>query len=390
LAIQNPKLNISVSDARYLAISNQLLLMPNYGKTKKHLLNIIEKLGYVQIDTISVVERAHNHILWTRFSSYNKNMLHQLLENDRKIYEYWFHAAAFLSMRDYRYSLYTKEHFRSRYREWIKKNRKIIKNVMDRIKAEGALKSKDFEHTGVKLTGWWNWKPAKAALECLFMSGVLMVSKREGFQKAYDLTERILPPDIGTTVPNEEEMFEHLLMSRINSFGFSSESEAKYLRKIHKSVSEKIINRLVEEKKILPVKIGSLKEIYYSTEAKLKQLNKKVKAESVHILSPFDNLIIQRKSLRNIFNFEYVLECYLPAAKRKNGYFNMPVLIGDKFAGMLDAKADRNEKKFIVRSLKLDKLTIRDKEKVYNKINGLAEFTQCKWDSNKAFPSFIS
>jgi len=364
--------------------------MPNYGKTKKHLLNIIEKLGYVQIDTISVVERAHNHILWTRFSSYNKNMLHQLLENDRKIYEYWFHAAAFLSMRDYRYSLYTKEHFRSRYREWIKKNRKIIKNVMDRIKAEGALKSKDFEHTGVKLTGWWNWKPAKAALECLFMSGVLMVSKREGFQKAYDLTERILPPDIGTTVPNEEEMFEHLLMSRINSFGFSSESEAKYLRKIHKSVSEKIINRLVEEKKILPVKIGSLKEIYYSTEAKLKQLNKKVKAESVHILSPFDNLIIQRKSLRNIFNFEYVLECYLPAAKRKNGYFNMPVLIGDKFAGMLDAKADRNEKKFIVRSLKLDKLTIRDKEKVYNKINGLAEFTQCKWDSNKAFPSFIS
>jgi hypothetical protein len=146
----------------------------------------------------------------------------------------------------------------------------------------------------------------------------------------------------------------------------------------------------MEEKKIFPVKIGDLKEIYYSTETKLRQLNKKIKADSVHILSPFDNLIIQRRSMKNIFDFEYVLECYLPAAKRKNGYFNMPVLVGDKFAGMLDAKADRNEKKFIVRSLKLDKLTIRDKEKVYNKINGLAEFTQCKWDSNKAFPSFIS
>ena len=186
-------------------------------------------------------------------------------------------------------------------------------------------------------------------------------------------------PDIKTTVPDEEEMFEHLLISRINAFGFSSEPEAKYLRKIHNSVSSNTINRLIEEQKIFPFKIGGLKDIYYSTEAKLKLLNKKAKSESesVHILSPFDNLIIQRKSLKTIFNFEYVLECYLPAVKRKHGYFNMPVLVGDKFTGILDAKADRNKKEFIIRSLKLDKCSIRDRDKVYNKINELAEYTEC-------------
>ena len=129
------------------------------------------------------------------------------------------------------------------------------------------------------------------------------------------------------------------MISRINAFGFSSEPEAKYLRKIHNPVSSKTINRLIEEQKIFPVKIGGLKDIYYSTEAKLRQLNKKIKADSVHILSPFDNLIIQRKSLRNIFNFEYVLECYLPAVKRKHGYFNMPVLVGDKFTGTAGCKS---------------------------------------------------
>lgn len=377
MAIRDPKLNISLADARYLAINNQLLLKPNQGTTKKHLLHIIEQLGYIQIDTISVVERAHNHVLWTRFPSYKKSMLHELLEKDRKIFEYWSHAAAFLSMRDYKYSLYTKEHFRRRYKDWMKKNRKIINHVMDRIKAEGALKSKDFEHTGEKLTGWWNWKPAKEALECMFIIGELMVSKRERFQKAYDLTERIVPPHIETNVPGEEEMFEHLLLSRINAFGFASEPEARYLRKINKPVSEKTINNLLEEKMIFPVRIGSSNDVYYSTEAKLRQLNKKIKAESVHILSPFDNLIIQRKCLKTIFDFEYVLECYLPAAKRKNGYFNMPILVGDKFAGMLDAKTDKNRKEFIIKSLKLDKLTSCGEKKIYNKIYKLAEYTEC-------------
>jgi uncharacterized protein YcaQ len=377
VAIHKPKSNISPADARYLAIKNQLLIKPDKSKTRKSLLKIIEQLGYIQIDTISVVERAHNHILWTRFPAYNKSMLHLLLEKDRKIFEYWFHAASFLPMRDFKYSLYTKEYFRKRYSPWMKKNRKIVNHVMERIKEEGALKSKDFEHNGEKLTGWWDRKPAKAALECLFMIGELMITKREGFQKAYNLTERILPAGIETTVPGEEEMFEHLLLSRINAFGFANEPETKYLRRIHNSAPSAVINRLIEDKIILPVTIGSLKDIYYTTESKLKQLKRKSKAEEVHILSPFDNLIIQRKSLKNIFGFEYVLECYVPAAKRKYGYFNMPVLAGDRFVGTLDAKADRNAKNFIIRSLRLDKVTTPKRKKIHDKIGELAEFTEC-------------
>ncbi|RPI13835.1 MAG: winged helix-turn-helix domain-containing protein [Ignavibacteriae bacterium] len=372
--------NISTEEAKYLAVSNQFLLKSNNGKTKNNVLKIIEQLGYVQIDTISVVERSHNHILWTRLPSYKQSMLHSLLEKDKKIFEYWFHAAAFLPMRDFRFSLYTKERFRKQYGNWMLKNKKMVNFVTDRIKAEGALRSKDFEHTGKKLTGWWDRKPAKAALECLFMVGDLMISSREGFQKAYDLTERVLPDGINTSIPDDEEMFEHLLLSRINSFGFASTAEAKYLRKVKPDVMKKVIDRLIEDKKIIQIKIGELKDIYYSSEEKLKQLRKKFNSELIHILSPFDNLVIQRKSLKNIFGFDYFLECYLPSAKRKFGYFNLPLLAGNEFIGTLDAKANRAEGKFIIRNLHLNGVSAQKNTALYKTIESLAGFTGCSPD----------
>jgi len=149
---------------------------------------IINKLGYIQIDTISIVERSHNHILWTRNKNFEHKELNELI-NKKKIFEYWDHAASYLPIKFYKYSLYRKRKFKKEYSHWFKENKRLLKFVKDRINGEGALMSKDFESEGKTRTGWWDWKPAKRALEMMFHSGDLVISERRNFQKVYDLKE---------------------------------------------------------------------------------------------------------------------------------------------------------------------------------------------------------
>ena len=164
----------------------------------------IAHLGYVQIDTISVVERAHHHVLQARVPGYQPKMLDQLLHK-REVFEYWSHAAAFLPMEDFRYSLPYKHAIKSGQQHWFKSpDQKLMQNLLDRIRVDGPLRSRDLESPRKKGVGWWDWKPAKKALEQLYMQGDLMVSDREGFQKAYDLTERVLPAEVDASMPNEQ------------------------------------------------------------------------------------------------------------------------------------------------------------------------------------------
>lgn len=339
-----PSIELSLEDARFLALKNQKLLERDNHHTKKDLHKIIEKIGYVQIDTISIVERAHHHILWTRLPAYKKSMLDDLMK-EKKIFEYWSHAAAFLPMKDYRFSLLRKKNYKERNKEWEKKNKKILDFARDRITNEGPLQSKDFEHPPRVKSGWWDWKPAKEALEYLFHIGEFMVAERKSFQKVYDLTEQVLPKKIDITVPTYEEHCEHLISNSINANGFASQKEMFYLRRGDSKIPLSVINRLAEEKKIILVKIKGIEdEKYYTTKENLKQLSKKEFVKDVHILSPFDNLVIQRKRIKTLFDFDYVIECYVPASKRKFGYYVLPIVYGDKFIGRLDAKADRGNK----------------------------------------------
>ena len=373
---------INKNEARYLALQNQKLLNVFSGKTKKDLLKIIEAIGYVQIDTISIVERAHHHILWTRMPAYKRTMLDELLEKDKKIFEYWSHAAAFLPIKDFRFSFYRQEKYRKNYEVWANKNRKIVNLVLDRIKAEGPLQSKDFDHTGKKGNGWWDWKPAKYALQHLFHEGTLMIASRKGFQKVYDLTENVLPKETDTTVPTEEEFYEHMILSAINSFGFAAEKEIKYQRANDAKILKNVINRLKEENNIVEFKIRGIEsETYYSTDKNLKRIKNSDESSLLYILSPFDNIIIQRKRTKNIFDFDYTVEFYLPASKRTFGYYCMPVLYGNKFIGRLDAKANRQTGIFeIINFFPEDKklTTLKIKEALKEKITELSLFTGCE------------
>lgn len=372
---------ISPDEARYLALINQGLDNYRQHKTKKDLLNIITKLGYVQIDTISIIERAHKHILWTRFPGYRNDMLDELIDKDKKVFEFWDHAAAYLPMKFYRFSLPRKKMYAEKYKTWEKKNKKLLKYILERISAEGPLQSRDFDDP--KKRGlWWDWKPAKEGLEFLFHTGRLIARARNNFQKVYDLPERFLTAAVNTEMPSYEELAEHLIMKSITSGGITAENEFTYLRYHNRNITKKVLNELTENNKIFPVKISNdEKTIYYSTTKILNKLNNAFKfSNDVYILSPFDNLVIQRGRLKKIFGYDYVIECYLPANKRKFGYFCLPVLYGDKIAGKIDARADRKtgELTVINEFWETGVKTNKDFRNIYlNKLNELALFAGC-------------
>jgi uncharacterized protein YcaQ len=338
---QSPKTlqSMSLMEARKLVLISQgIHREKELGKGTIAGHNAIEKLGYVQIDTISVIERAHHHTLWNRVSSYDTSHLSELVEA-KQVFEYWSHAAAFLPMRDFRFSLPRKRAIASGELHWFSKDKKATKHVLDRIKSEGALQSKDFKQATVSREGWGYYKPAKRALEQLFMEGELMIAKRQGFQKVYDLTERVLPDKADTRMPSPREYHQHLIDNYLRSNGVGTPAEIAYLRKGLKPAIDKVCKELLEDGHLERVAIN--KQNFYLLAGQDQLLKTSLSRSKVKILSPFDNLLIQRKRTKQLFNFDYLIECYVPAEKRQYGYFCLPLLWGQEFAGRMDAKIDR-------------------------------------------------
>ena len=337
------------------------------GKTRTF--EIIEALGYIQIDTIYVVERAHHHTLWTRQKDYSQEMLHQLQKQDRLIFEYWTHAMSYVPMCDYRFYLPRMRHFMNPSSPWsrmmLDKAEGLLEPVLDRIRQEGPLGSDDFKKIGEQKGGtWWDWKPAKIALELLFWRGELMVKERLRFKKLYDLTERVLPETIDTSMPGDEELGQFHVHRALRALALASKkdilrflqpeaSRDADLQIVGKDAINRSLQDLIEEDEVVALSVeGDEKTIYYSRKEPFQQAEKKEHSYlSVSFLSPFDNMIIQRERTNRLFRFEYTLECYVPAPKRKYGYFVHPILWGDQFVGRIDPKADRKQKRFIVNQL---------------------------------------
>ncbi|HET6991695.1 MAG TPA: crosslink repair DNA glycosylase YcaQ family protein, partial [Bacteroidia bacterium] len=289
--------------------------------------------------------------LWTRTKGYSENHLNELMK-EKKIFEYWSHAAAYLPMEDFRFSLFRKNEFHKGRAHWFAKDKKNHKYVLDKIKAEGPLQSKDFE-TDKRRGSWFDWKPAKIALEQLFQDGTLMVTERKGFQKVYDLAERILPSGVETCLPTNEEFADYLIRSTLRAHGIASLKDMTHLRKGMNSHVQKALKKMLVEGEISAVTIHSVKESYYRLP--IKNSNSEIAdRQSAIILSPFDNAIIRRDRLKNIFDYDFMLECYLPEHKRKFGYFCLPVLFENKFIGKFDPKADRASGIFYVKSFHLE------------------------------------
>jgi uncharacterized protein YcaQ len=350
-------MKISLSTARRLALHCQALDGAAYlPPGKEGVYQCIDRLGYVQIDTISVVERAHNHTLWVRRPDFDPHMLHELQARDRRVFEWWASAMSYVPMADYRFYAVRMNQPLRWYRKWYADNVELTDKVLERVRAEGALGSSDFKPPkGFKRGEWWSWKPSKIALECLFSMGTLMVTERRGFQRIYDLRDRVLPPDLDTTTPTPGELARFQARRLLGGLGFAAIDRIQWARWGSSPVDESTVQTMIDEGEVTAFEIERFDDQRYcALTARLEHaLNLPVDAQPrlVHILSPFDNLVIRRGWLRTYFDFVYKLEAYTPKAKRKYGYFSLPILWGDRLVARVDAKADRKPKRFILRNL---------------------------------------
>ncbi len=372
--------SLSIQQARKLVLLSQRL--PPAGQTgsaQAATLSAIEHLGYVQIDTISVIQRAHHHTLWNRNPRYKTTHLNQLLI-DKQVFEYWSHAAAYLPMCDYRYSLFRKQAIANGdQKHWYERDEQLMKLVLKRIAAEGPLMAKDFEHTGKKKIGEWTSKPAKRALEYLFMQGELMVPYRVNFHKVYDLTERVLTKETDTTVPGPEEYARFLITRYLQANGLGLVSEMAYLLKNTKPLVSTALQEMVSNGELLQIDTADSR--YYALPASLELLGKPLARSKLKLLSPFDNLLIQRKRMQALFGFDYLIECYLPEAKRQYGYFSLPVLWDGKLVARVDCKTERKKSLLHIQHLALEPRLVKTEAfavALGKELASFMQFNNCK------------
>jgi uncharacterized protein YcaQ len=344
---------ITLAQAKKLALLSQRLPAKSitgtaYDATK----TVFEQLGYLQIDTISVVQRAHHHVLWSRNTHYHPSHLDQMV-TERFAFEYWAHAASYLPMRDFRYTLPRKHALKTdQQRHWFVKDHNLMNRVLQRITDEGPLMAKDFESSTKKL-GVWGSKPTKQALENLYMQGDLMITERKNFHKVYDLTERVLPNDVDSSMPSDEEYCRYLIKGYLRANGFGTAAEMTYLLKGKKTQVTETLSQMCEEGSLMLLKIQE--QHYYASPTVLDALNQRLNRRRAAILSPFDNLLIQRSRAINIFDFDYKLECYVPQDKRQYGYFCLPILWNSELVARADCKADRLNGQLKVHKLFLER-----------------------------------
>ena len=351
LTVSKPR---DLQKLRRLALHGQGLTPASaFGHGRTAALRAIEHLGYVQLDSISVIERAHNHTWFSRVPNFNPSLSNDMLEQG-EIYEYWAHAAAYMPMRDFRFSLIDKARVRAgEHRSKLPKDTKLMNKVMQRIRSNGPMSTRDLETPGTKRSGWWDWKPAKKAAERLYLQGDLMICSRVGFQKTYDLTERVLPGPTSTTVPSLSEWANHLIDEQLHCHSLVTLPGITYSRRhagLNRAVKAEVLNR-VAMAELQQVQLPD-NQVYYSRPGLLDQPLPRVSSQ-LQILSPFDNLVIQRARLQSLFNFDYQIECYVPAAKRRYGYFALPLLYRDELVGRIDCKAHRAQRHLALQSVHL-------------------------------------
>lgn len=350
-----------------------------FGKGKEGVYKLIDHFGFIQVDTNYVVERAHHHTIAARVPDYKPDWLEEL-QNDGRIFEFWTFASGFMPMHEFRFSLPLKESFSKRW-ELTPADQAVMRKVMDRISREGPLRARDFENDRVvKSKGWWDWRPSKVALERLQWMGKLVTTRKKDFQKVYDLPDNVIPSSIDQAMPSKEEFARHMIRRALNVFGIAYIKEIAWTAKYIKDNAIKSeIKKMVDEGEVLSVQVEGLKASPLYTLPQYK--NKKVKLSGdTFILSPFDIINVFRHRLRDFFDFDYQVECFVPAPKRKYGYFSLPILVGDTFIARMDSKADRKEKVLVINNLHFEDMKISKQmiDDLADAIQQYAKFNQCK------------
>ena len=356
---------ISIDTARHMMLAAQGLdHAPERPAVKADVREMVRRMGFLQIDTINVVARSPYLVLWSRLGDYRTEWLDELL-TERALFEYWAHAMCFLPIEDY--PLHRRRMLDAirdgqwpvRWAvKWIQEHPEVVERVRAHLRENGAVRSAEFENKDHKSGGWWNWKEEKDALEALLMTGEVMIARRQNFQRVYDLRERILPDWEDNDDISTEDLQRTLVLRAVYALGIAFPAWVPdYFRQPKKGFSQQL-KALANEGLLQPVEVEGFKELAYVHRDRTDLLGEATSGRRVPtlttLLSPFDPLVSDRQRARELFNFDYMIECYTPAAKRRYGYFTLPILQRGRLIGRLDPKAHRAQGIFEIKALHLE------------------------------------
>jgi uncharacterized protein YcaQ len=328
----------------------------------------VDKLGAVQIDTLQMVARAHYVTLWSRLGTYDPSIFDTLAndQENRRLFEGWYHAACFIPIHEYRYQLPQQRHLRENghrwFTDWNSKpgNRELMEGILQRIRSEGALRASSIEGEKQQHGVWWNWRPEKMALEHLFSFGELMIAGRAKFQRIYDLTERVLPKWVNISEPTAEERDLFWLERGAKALGICLPRNAADYTWMKLGKARPLIAKLIKEGVLVEVQGETLQGVQTLIvhPENLSELEKvasgEIRAERTTFLNPFDNLWWAQGRDEAFWGFRQRLEAYYPASKRVYGYFCLPILHKDRLVGRFDPKLERKTGTLRLKALYLE------------------------------------
>ncbi len=347
----HPRL-VSKADAKRIWLRAQRLdVAAPFGDGPEATRAAVQHLGYVQIDTINVIERCHHHILYARIPSYDRNHLHQAQSVDKSVFEYWTHALSYVPTSDLRFFLPDMNQYRRSPKSWFKTvETKDVRKVLKLIRNGGALTIRDIEDDELREKDhpWASRKPSRRALQLAFFTGAITVSQRAGMLKTFEMMDRHFGWEKRPRPASERQVLEYLLDRALRAQGLVSLDSICHLNANRKAGVRRLIDGRVRQKTLVPVSIEDTGKTEHWAAPETLDAALEPARPLVHLLSPFDPLVIQRKRLHLFFDYDHRFEAYVPKEKRQYGYFALPTLVGDEVVAAIDLKTDRARQKLLM------------------------------------------
>jgi len=361
-AMQPPVVSRRAVAALFLA--RQHLGRPRTRRlSARSLVAFVEDVGGLQLDSINVVERAHQLTLWSRFGPYSRAALERIAYRRRLLFEYWAHAACLVptshfpawrrAMLDYS--------VRSRaWGDWLRTNRRALRAVEEAIVATGPLGNAAFRHRRPpgSASGWWNWSPAAHALDYLWMSGRTLVHSRTHFQKRFDLAERVLPEALAREPLSPEAFHRWHLRTSLRAMGAATEADLRMYLSYPRSATagrRAALREALAAGEVVALRVEGERARHLALTEDLPALaaaeRRRRPARGTTLLSPFDSFLWYRDRTRRLFGYDYTLEVYTPGHRRVHGYYSLPIFHDGQLIGRLDPKTHRAEKRLEVKAV---------------------------------------
>lgn len=358
-----PPRPVSPEESRRILLARQGLATPPAARSgPRSVARLVHRLGFVQVDSINVVERAHHLILHTRFEAYRPSTLTRLLEHERSLFEHWTHDASVIPLEFHAHwrPRFRRYEQRAEHRAWWKERLgrdpdALLARVLGRIRSDGPARARDFEDERRDAEGgsWWNWHPGKAALEHLWRTGRLAIAGRNGFEKIYDLAERVHPSTRSQAEPTDEEHVDWACRTALDRLGVATPAEiAAFWKSIPLARARAWCRSRIDEGEFEAIVLEDLDgrgRPGIATSSAWRDARTPPWSGAFRILCPFDPVIRDRDRLRRRFGFDYRFEAFTPAAKRRHGYYVLPIIEGDRFVARIDPKFDREAGRLSIR-----------------------------------------